>query len=68
MSFAAPPPQSNILATPMIGIPVVSKVKLPPQQHKLKQKSAEIMQTQKRHLFMCLLNRLCFCHIDFIFE
>ena len=27
-----------------IGIPVVSKLKLPPHQHKLKQKSAKIMQ------------------------
>ena len=52
-----------------VGMPIVSKLK-PPPQHNLKQKeSAKIMQIYNKHLLkFFLLNRLCFCHIDLILK
>ena len=43
-SIVIGPPLKNFLPTPLIGISVVSKLKLPPPQHKLKLKSSKIMQ------------------------
>ena len=59
-------------STYSIGIPVASKLKPTPQQHKLqttvKQKSANLCKFKTGIYLSFLPNRLCFCHITFILE
>ena len=43
-----------------IGIPVVLKLKLPPQQHKLKYQSAKVMQIYNRYLFKFFMKSIMF--------
>ena len=58
----------HITAYYSIGIPAVSKLKIPPQQHKLKYKRAKLCKFREDVYLSCLLNRLYFCHIDLILE
>ena len=51
-----------------IGIPVVLKLKLPPQQHKLKSKMLKLRKFKVGIHLGFLFNRLCFCHIDSILK
>ena len=56
------------MTPPLLGIPVVLKLKLPPQQHKLKQKVLKLCKFKTGIYLSFLLNRLCFCPIDCILE
>ena len=72
MKFTAMYDSENALShrnsTYSIGISVVLKLKALAQQHKLKYKSAKIMQIRTGIYLSFLLYRFCFCHIDFILE